>query len=137
MMFARRAAFGALALLFTATSPSLACRWREPARTYPASERWNCAAFRWADGDTLTVDCEGQAQAIRVRLRGVDTVERGDPRWSASRSELRSRTEAVALIVLPHHLSHERVVADVIARGVNVGLSMDAEGWSKDVCPRK
>lgn len=136
-MHVRRAAICALVLLSAATSPAMACRWREPGRTYPAGERWTCAAFRWADGDTLTANCNGQPQAIRVRLRGVDTVERGDPRWSASRIELRSRTADVAITVLPHHDHRDRVVADVLARGVNVGLSMDAAGWSKDVCPRR
>lgn len=132
-----RAAIGAVALLVAATSPVLACSWREPPRTYPAGESWTCVALRWADGDTLTVGCDGYEQAVRVRLRGVDTVERGDPRWSAARHELRSRTEAVVLLVVPHHTSRDRVVADVLARGVNVGVGMDADGWSKDVCPRR
>jgi hypothetical protein len=70
-------------------------------------------------------------------LRGVDTVERGDPRWRASRLELRRRTEATALAIRPHHMHRGRVVADVLVGGVNVGVAMDAEGWSKAVCPRR
>ena len=47
--------------IVAAPFPAGACRWREPARTYPASEAWSCAPTRWADGDTLTADFTGQA----------------------------------------------------------------------------
>lgn len=64
-------------------------------------------------------------------------MERGDPAWRAARAELRSRTEAVPLVVLPRHENRGRVVADVMARGVNVGAAMDAAGWSKGACARR
>ena len=129
----------AAVLLFAAPAAGAAevCRWREPARTFPTGEAWTCAAFRWADGDTLTATCTGRAEPVRVRLRGVDTVERGDARWRASRAELRGRTEAAPLVVLPRHANHGRVVADVLVAGVNVGASMDAAGWSKGGCARR
>jgi hypothetical protein len=73
---------------------------------------------------------------VRVRLRGVDTVERGGLRWRASRAELRTRIEAMPLALLPHHGNQGRVVADVLVGGMNEGAAMDAAGWSKDECPR-
>jgi hypothetical protein len=85
----------------------------------------------------LTATCTGQAEPVRVRLRGVDTVERGDPLWRASRAELRGRTEAVRLVVLPRHANHGRVVADVLVAGVNVGAAMDAAVWFKAEYPRR
>ena len=65
-----------------------------------------------------------------------DTVERGDPRWRASRAELRKRTEFSEIRILPHHPNRGRIVADVIVRGMNVGQDMHATGWSKAQCPR-
>lgn len=128
----------ALVLLATPTAQaSGACLWREPPRVFPPGEVWNCAALRWADGDTLTVTCAEQAEPVRIRLRGVDTAERGTPDWHAARAELRRRTEAAPLIVMPHHHSGRRVVADVLSGGVNIGLAMDAAGWSKETCPRR
>lgn len=114
-----------------------ACPWREPRRTYTAAEVWRCEAVRWADGDTFTAVCAGHDSPIRIRVRGVDTVERGDPRWRASRQELRRWTEGLPLTVRPHHDSHDRVVADVLSRGGNVGRVMDEGGWSKASCPRR
>lgn len=127
----------ALFLLFAPPALADACQWREPARTYPDGVSWRCNAIRWADGDTLTARCRGQAEPVRVRLRGVDTVERGKVGWSAARLELRRRTQAVRLVILPHHGSHDRVVATVLVRGRDVGRAMDAAGWSKVGCPRR
>lgn len=127
----------ALFLLFSPPALADACRWREPPATYPAGLAWTCNAVRWADGDTLTANCAGQGEPIRVRLRGVDTVERGEPGWSAARLELRRMTEAAPLVILPHHGSHNRVVATVLAHGRDVGRAMDGAGWSKARCPRR
>lgn len=129
-----------LALLLLFSPPAWAapnCRWREPPRTYPPGGAWTCDAIRWADGDTLTVRCAGHPAPIRVRVRGVDTVERGRPGWSAARMQLRRMTEATQLVIRPHHGSHDRVVATVLARGRDVGRAMDAAGWSKRDCPRR
>jgi endonuclease YncB( thermonuclease family) len=123
--------------LIAALPAGAACSWQEPDRTYAAAEAWRCQAVRWADGDTFTATCAGQDRPIRIRVRGVDTVERGDPRWQASREELRRRTEGLPLTVRPHHDSRDRVVADVLSRDGNVGRVMDARGWSKASCPRR
>lgn len=98
---------------------------------------WRCEAIRWTDGDTLTARCAGLSQPVRVRLRGVDTPERGERRYREAAAELRRRTEERELEIRPHHRSWDRVVADVLARGANVGSAMDRDGWSKAVCPRR
>jgi endonuclease YncB( thermonuclease family) len=120
-----------------AASAVPACGWREPPRTYPEGVRWACVASGWPDGDTLRAECDGHGGTVVVRLRGVDTAERGQAGWQEARAELRRRTADRALAVLPRHRSHRRVVADVLAGGANVGAAMDAAGWSKADCPKR
>ena len=97
----------------------------------------SCDALGWPDGDTFLAKCEGLDGAVSIRVRRVDTDERGEARWWQAREELRRRTAGHALTVLPRHRSHRRVVADVLAGGVNVGAAMDAAGWSKAECPKR
>lgn len=123
--------------LLLSTQAEARCNWREPARTFPIDQGWQCSAIRWTDGDTLTARCDGINDPVRIRVRGVDTVERGDPQWSEARQELRRRTNGAPLTIEPHHLSHDRVVADVLVGGANVGQAMDVDGWSKAACPRR
>ena len=126
------------AFQFLLTEPAFAesCFWREPKRTFPVNSEWHCSAQHWTDGDTFAVLCRGPPEPITIRVPGVDTVERGDPRWRASRAELRKRTEFTEIRILPHHPNRGRIVADVIVRGMNVGQDMHATGWSKARCPR-
>lgn len=119
------------------TASAASCGWTEPPRTYPEGLRWSCVAVGWRDGDTLAAKCDNQEGTVSIRLRGVDTDERGETRYEAARDELHRRTVGQDLAVLPHHPSHRRVVADVLAGGVNVGVAMDAAGWSKRDCPKR
>jgi endonuclease YncB( thermonuclease family) len=84
------------------------------------------------DGDTLA--CAG---GTRVRLRGVDTAERGEAGWLAARDELRRRVAAGRVVVIPHHMSRGRIVGDVLVGGLNVGQAMDRAGWSKPIGARR
>lgn len=120
-----------------AASANAPCLWREPRRAYPTGERWECIATRITDGDTFWARCAGRPEQIAVRVRGLDTDERGDPRWDEARQELRRRIEGHALTLVPHHQSYERVVADVLANGRDIGVQMDSAGWSKAVCPKR
>lgn len=120
-----------------AASADPPCLWREPRRTYPNDIRWNCTAVRITDGDTFKAMCFGHSGPIAIRVLGLDTDERGEPRWYAARQELRRRIEGVSLTLAPHHQSHSRVVADVYANGRNVGWDMDEAGWSKASCPKR
>ncbi len=124
-------------LALSVAPDAMACTWREPARTYPEGIRWSCMATYTVDGDTLHARCNGQPGTVSIRLRGVDTDERGEDRWQEAREELRRRTAERILTVLPHHDSYRRAVADVLAAGVDVGAAMDAAGWSKAVCPKR
>lgn len=103
----------------------LLIEWREPARTM-RPEPFVCAAPHAIDGDTLV--CRG---GTRVRVRGVDTPERGEPRYRAATRELQRRLDGCVVQVVPHHRSWDRIVGDVIACGVEVGPAMDRAGWSK------
>ena len=127
-----------MALLAAPAAAPAACGWQEPPRTYPEGVRWSCVAVGWQDGDTFADGCDGHDAPVSVRrLRGVDTDERGEGRWEEARAELHRRTAGRPLAVLPRHRSHRRVVADMLAGGVNVGAAMDAAGWSKAECPKR
>ena len=78
------AGFALLLPLASAGSAAAACTWREPARIYPEGVRWACVAVGWTDGDTLTARCGDQAGTVAVRLRGVDTAERGQAAMDAA-----------------------------------------------------
>ena len=123
--------------LLSAPAAAQSCDWREPPRTYPDGLRWACTAVRWTDGDTLRARCDGEPRTVAIRLRRADMDERGQGRWQEAREELRRRTAGHPLALEPRHLSHNRVVADVLVDGVNVGTAMDAAGWSKAECPKR
>jgi endonuclease YncB( thermonuclease family) len=99
--------------------------WTEPSRTLQASPQV-CHVARVVDGDTL--ECSG---GVRVRVRGVDTPERGEPGFREAAAELRRRVLGETVVIIPHHHNRGRLVADVMHRGRNVGAEMDASGWSK------
>jgi endonuclease YncB( thermonuclease family) len=100
-------------------------QWREPPRSMQAGPQ-RYTDCRAVDGDTLA------CRQGRVRLRGVDTPERGESGYRAAQQELRRRIPGGTVTVVPHHRDrHGRVVGDVYARGQNVGRSMNADGYSK------
>lgn len=106
--------------------------WREPAATL-APTPTPLTACRAVDGDTL--HCQG----IRVRLRGVDTPERNEPRYREAGRALQAMVEACrpGLMLVPHHRSHDRIVGDVLCGSTNLGEAMDEAGWSKPVGARR
>lgn len=120
-------AFG-LALL--AVAPAAGQGYREPRATL-APRPSSCTVGRVIDGDT--VQC---TDGRRIRLRGVDTPERGEAGYRTATRELRRRVEGRTVTVVPHHRSHGRVVGDVEYRGRNIGREMDAQGYSREPGPR-
>ncbi|MGK7865449.1 thermonuclease family protein [Falsiroseomonas sp. E2-1-a4] len=115
-----------LALALTSSLPAASqAQWREPPRTMEAAPQ-RFTGCRAVDGDTLA------CRQGRVRLRGVDTPERGESGYRAAQRELDRRTRGGTVTVVPHHRDrYGRVVGDVHSRGGNVGRSMDADGYSK------
>ncbi|MDO9501199.1 thermonuclease family protein [Falsiroseomonas sp.] len=100
-------------------------QWREPPRTMEAAPQ-RYTGCRAVDGDTLA------CRQGRVRLRGVDTPERGESGYRAAQRELARRIRGTSVTVVPHHRDrYGRVVGDVHVRGSNVGRSMHADGYSK------
>ena len=122
------ALLGALTTLHA--HPAVA-QWREPPRSMPTSPT-SCTVGRVIDGDTLRC-----TDGRRVRVRGVDTPERGEFRHRQATEELRRRVEGQDITVVPHHRNRSRVVADVYQGGRNVGRDMDARGWSKPYGARR
>ena len=106
--------------------------WREPAATL-APTPTPLAACRAVDGDTL--HCQG----VRVRLRGVDTPERNEPRYREAGQALQALVDACrpGLTLVPHHRSRDRIVGDVLCGGTNLGQAMDEAGWSKPLGARR
>ena len=115
-----------LGLALVASLPSASdAQWREPPCSMQAGPQ-RYTECRAVDGDTLA------CRQGRVRLRGVDTPERGESGYRTAQQELRRRTPGGTVTVVPHHRDrHGRVVGDVYARGQNVGRSMNADGYSK------
>ena len=106
--------------------------WREPAATL-APTPTPLLSCRAVDGDTL------HCGAVRVRLRGVDTPERNEPRYREAGRALQAMVEACrpGLTLVPHHRSHDRIVGDVLCGRTNLGQEMDEAGWSKPAGARR
>jgi micrococcal nuclease len=107
-----------------------------------AGGRW-CAVSSTVDGDTLHVDCHGQA--VTVRVIGLDTPETKDPRKPVQCFGPEASAEAAR--VLPHgHVV--RLVADptqdardryqrtlayvMLANGTDYGLHMISRGFGRE-----
>lgn len=123
----QRLGFGAFplaALVLLGALPAVA-QWREPERTLP-NRSSSCTVGRVIDGDTL--QC---TDGRRIRLRGVDTPEVGEPGHREATRELRRRVEGRTVTVTPHHTNRGRIVGDVTLGGRNIGREMDARGYSK------
>ncbi len=111
--------------------------WREPPRTLQPAEM-RCAVTHLTDGDTFSAGCTPGGD-VRIRVRGVDTPERGEARYYEARGALDAmlRRCGFRVTVIPHHHSYDRIVGDVLCGGVNIGHAMDAAGWSKPVGARR
>ena len=122
----RRAVLGSLVALLglVARFPSRAeagARYRlPPPHTVPPS------AIRVHDGDTFSVGAE------KIRLRGIDTPERGMPlSWMATRRLAELLLLGPVTIVPRAEDAYGRVVADVYVRGHDVALVLRREGFAK------
>lgn len=114
-----------LRVLCAAAAACILGAWTEPPCTLaPAPQQ--CAVVYVVDGDAL--DCK---EGPRVRLRGLDTPERGEAGWREARAELARRVLGEVVTLIPHHRNRGRLVADVLLHGENIGEAMHAAGWSK------
>ena len=82
------------------------------------------------DGDTLVL-----ASGAHVRLWGLDAPELGEPGGAAARAELARFTAGRDVTCQRRGRSHERIVAQCWADGVDLAAAMVASGvaWG---CPR-
>lgn len=90
------------------------------------AEAWHAGPFRVHDGDTFSVG--GQ----RIRIRGIDTPERGQPgaRAAARRLAALLRAGPVVIVRVGRDV-YGRTVADVYVAGWNVAEILRREGYQK------
>src|SRR4051812_19042732 len=82
---------------FLAVTVLIVGAWTEPRLSLPPTPR-PLATCRPIDGDTL------RCGRLHVRLRGVDTPERGEPRYrDATRALAAMTAECGAITLVPHH----------------------------------
>jgi len=84
---------------------------------------------RVSDGDTFDVVPTGERRAIRVRVFGIDTPERGEPFSTVARN--RTRTLIFDKVVTLRGTSidtYGRLVATVRMRGTDLALELLSEG---------
>jgi endonuclease YncB( thermonuclease family) len=93
------------------------------------------------DGDTIAL-AGGTAyradgsdpcpKGCRVRLRGIDAPEKGEPGAEAARAELQRRLDAgTAEVEAKARDKYERIVAIVRIGGVDIGAEMKRAGFGK------
>lgn len=136
----------AAALLITACGACPACpecpvcpACPEPpaAADEPADQRW--FVLRAIDGDTLVLRLEGAAieRKETVRLLNVDTPEKNQPGFEEAREALKTLVRAGWVELEFEDPNKEkrdgfgRLLAYVIAEGVNVNLELVRQGWSR------
>jgi len=94
-----------------------------------------CELVRVIDGDTLVAACGGHD--YRVRLLRIDTPERGEPGFDEAGEALRRMVEGRELDLVfevpgePATDRYGRLLAYVLADGVDVNVEMVREGWSE------
>jgi len=111
-------------------TPAFAQGYREPRATLAPTPS-ACTVGRVIDGDT--VQC---TDGRRIRLRGLDTPERGEPGYRTATRALTRRIEGRTVTVVPHHQSYDRIVGDVEFRGRNIGREMSGQGYDRAPGPR-
>ena len=89
--------------------------------------RASCSVVRIYDGDTMTVNCAGQEE--RVRLYCIDTPEMGQEPWGRqSRDYLRRITPRQVEIVTHDRDRYGRLVGEVLSGGRSLNLAMVEAG---------
>lgn len=87
----------------------------------------SCSVVRVYDGDTMTVNCAGQEE--RVRLYCIDTPEMGQQPWGRqSRDYLRRITPSQVEIVTHDRDRYGRLVGEVLSGNRSLNLAMVEAG---------
>ncbi len=84
---------------------------------------WQASAI---DGDTIRVGGE------RIRLRGIDTPELGEPEGLAAKQRLEELLRSGPMEIILHGRDvYDRLIADVFINGQNVAEILKREGFAK------
>lgn len=87
----------------------------------------SCSVVRIYDGDTMTVNCAGKEE--RVRLYCIDTPEMGQEPWGRqSRDYLRRITPSQVEIATHDRDRYGRVIGEVLSGGRSLNLAMVEAG---------
>jgi endonuclease YncB( thermonuclease family) len=94
-----------------------------------------CNLIHVVDGDTITARYRGKKESIRL-LR-INTPERGREGYREARDALRDLVEGTELTLEfenPHRIERDRygrILAYVIADGINANVEIVRQGWSR------
>jgi endonuclease YncB( thermonuclease family) len=97
------------------------------------AQTWRATVSHVQDGDTLYVRAAGQAQAVPVRIRGIDAPELCQAGGPESRQALHAQLHQQEVSLLGQgHDSYGRIVAQVLWNGQDMGRWLVAQGhaWS-------
>ena len=90
------------------------------------------------DGDTFKVLNARNVQQT-IRLTSVDAPELGQPYGGNAKAALLAKLSGKILTVEPKGTDHDRILAHVVADGIDVNQAMVADGlawWSKKSAPK-
>ena len=128
-MVPHRLAGLAVAALVLTSSLASACPMRQRRRPHPPPEpRSTMVAqpIRVHDGDTFYIGDQ------KIRLRGIDTPELGEPRALAATRRLSQLLAEGPVRVVPRAEDvYGRIVADVYVRGHDVAAILRREGFDR------
>jgi micrococcal nuclease len=81
------------------------------------------------DGDTIEVLHNNRAE--RIRLSGIDCLEKGQPYGKRAKQAVADLAYGKDVTIQPHgHDKYGRILADVLlSDGTNVNLSLVKDGW--------
>lgn len=89
----------------------------------------NCQVLNVHDGDTMTVNCQGEK--VKVRLYCIDAPELGQEPWGrGARDFLRSITGQEVQLVVKDRDRYGRIVAEVLSSDLSLNREMVSVGES-------
>lgn len=92
-------------------------------------ETFDAVVSRVVDGDTIDVRRAGERQAIRVRLDGIDTPERGEPFAGVATRFTRAETFGRTAVVRGTDIDrYGRLVARVTIAGADLSVALVRAG---------
>lgn len=100
---------------------------RAPQSSDTAGSMQNCRVDRIYDGDTITVNCSGKEE--KIRLYCIDTPEMGQKPWGQQSRDYLRRITPGHVDIRPIERDHYgRLVSEVLANGRSLNLALVEAG---------